>query len=148
MGKEIERKFLVDEEIWSALKPQKGVEIIQGYISKVPEKTVRVRIKGEDAFITIKGITKGVSRSEFEYPIPKEDALEMLEEFCDQKIVKTRYFVEQGNYTWEVDEFDSPQPGLVLAEIELQNENDTFSRPKWLLEEVSDQPKYFNSNMI
>ncbi len=148
MGIEIERKFLVDREKWSKVQSDKGTTITQGYLSKSPDLTVRIRIKGDVAFITVKGATKNISRAEFEYEIPVNEAQEMLNVFCPQKIKKTRYTINHYGFTWEVDEFDSPQKGLILAEIELPNENTTFPFPDWLLDEVSGQSEYYNSNMI
>ena len=148
MGVEIERKFLVDKSKWEKAKPETGLKITQGYILKSVEKTVRVRTKGDQGFITIKGKTKGISRSEFEYAIPYEEAVKMLEEFCDKKIIKTRYELKYDQFIWEVDEFESPKAGLILAEIELSNEDEDFRQPEWLGEEVSDRIEYYNANMI
>lgn len=148
MGKEIERKFLVDEDLWQKSKPNSGVSIIQGYILKSIEKTVRIRITDEKAWLTIKGATKGVSRSEYEYEIPTLDAKAMLEEFCSTYISKTRYELYLNEFVWEIDEFKSPNEGLILAEIELTHENEEFPKPNWLGMEVSDDPAYFNANMI
>ena len=148
MGVEIERKFLVDKAKWEKVKPESGIKIIQGYILKSIEKTVRVRTKGNKGFITIKGKTKGISRSEYEYAIPYEEAVQMLNEFCGEKIVKTRYEVNQGKFVWEVDEFESPKAGLILAEIELSDEKESFNQPEWLGEEVSGKQEYYNANMI
>ncbi|WP_107039601.1 CYTH domain-containing protein [Brumimicrobium mesophilum] len=148
MGLEIERKFLVDKLKWEKAKPENGLKVIQGYILKSVEKTVRVRTKGNQGFITIKGKTKGISRSEFEYTIPYEEAVKMLEEFCGDKIIKTRYELTFGKFVWEVDEFESPKTGLILAEIELSNESEHFLCPDWLGKEVSGQSEYYNANMI
>jgi adenylate cyclase len=148
MGVEIERKFLVKKEKWQAVKPSSGELIIQGYLQKDPNKTVRVRVRNNSGYITIKGKTKGVSRSEFEYEIPVEEAKAMIEEFCARYIEKTRFLFEHGGFTWEVDEFRSPKEGLILAEIELDSENQQFSLPDWIDVEVSDDAQYFNSNMI
>lgn len=148
MGVEIERKFLVDKEKWQAVKPSRGEIIIQGYLQKDPNKTVRVRVKNNSGYITIKGKNKGVSRSEFEYEIPVEEAKAMIQEFCERYIEKTRFLYEHDGFTWEVDEFLSPKEGLILAEIELTSEDQQFSLPDWVEKEVSDDAQYFNSNMI
>ena len=148
MGVEIERKFLVDKKKWDAVKVKNGVEIIQGYLHKEPKLTVRIRIKGEDGFITLKGKTVGISRSEFEYRIPKAEAHEMIKTFCDKFIHKTRFTLTLGNKVWEIDEFISPNKGLVLAEVELTNEQEEIDLPNWVTKEVSDNPNYFNANML
>lgn len=148
MGVEIERKFLVKKEKWQAIRPSNGELIIQGYLQKDPNKTVRVRVKNNSGYITIKGKSKGITRLEFEYEIPVNEAKEMIQEFCDRFIEKTRYFFEHEGFTWEVDEFLSPKKGLVLAEIELNSEEQKFSLPNWIDKEVSDDLQYFNSNMI
>lgn len=148
MGIEIERKFLVDKNQWEKAKPKEGKHIVQGYLQKSPEKTVRIRVKGEQGFITIKGRTEGFSRKEFEYLIPVEEAREMIATFCTTYIDKTRFEVIVDNMIWEVDEFKSPRKGLILAEIELPDENHDFVLPDWIAEEVSDDPQYFNSNML
>jgi adenylate cyclase len=148
MGIEIERKYLVNKNEWAAVKPSSGELIIQGYLQKDPNKTVRVRVKNNSGYITIKGKTTGVSRSEYEYEIPVAEAKAMIQEFCDRYIEKTRYIIENEGFTWEVDEFHSPKKGLILAEIELTNENQQFSLPEWIDKEVSDDLQYYNSNMI
>lgn len=148
MGVEIERKFLVDKTKWEKVRPSSGLKIIQGYILKSIEKTVRVRTKGDTGFITIKGKTKGITRKEFEYAIPFEEAVQLLNEFCDKKIIKTRFEFDFEGFIWEVDEFESPKEGLILAEIELSSEKENFTHPEWLMEEVSNQPEYYNANMI
>lgn len=148
MGVEIERKFLVDSDQWSLVKPNEGTKIVQGYLSKSVDSTVRIRIYGNHGFITIKGATENNSRLEYEYEIPISEAEEILHKLCLKKIEKIRYKIDFQGYTWEVDEFSIPKGGLILAEIELSSEDEVFPRPNWLLEEVSDQPQYYNSNMI
>jgi adenylate cyclase len=148
LGVEIERKFLVDTAKWEKVKPKSGIRIIQGYIIKTVEKTVRIRLFGDAGFITVKGETKGFSRSEYEYAIPKVEAEKMLKEFCAEKVIKTRYEVDFDGFVWEVDVFKTPRKGLILAEIELSNEKEAFLHPEWLGKEVSDNPEYFNANMI
>jgi CYTH domain-containing protein len=148
LGVEIERKFLVDQEKWLAHKPDEGMRIMQGYLFSSPEKTIRVRIKGKQGFITIKGKTENISRLEYEYEIPENEAKELLNTFCPKKIDKVRYELKCDGFVWEIDEFTSPNSGLILAEIELSDENEVFKRPEWVGEEVSGQTKYYNSNMI
>jgi len=147
MGKEIERKYLVKKEAW---KPSvKGLEIRQGYLSSIKERVVRVRTKGPKAFITVKGITKGISRSEFEYEIPTEDANLMLTNLCEQPLVeKTRYLEEYKGHTWEIDEFFGANDGLIVAEVELKSADEKIDLPDWVSEDVSSDPRYFNSNLI
>ena len=145
MAKEIERKFLVKDS-W---QPQSaGIKIAQGYLSTVPERTVRVRIKGEKGYLTIKGKNVGVSRAEYEYEIPRQDAEEMLQLAEQPILVKTRYLEQQGEFTWEVDVFSGENQGLVVAEIELPAEDAEFLRPAWLGQEVSGDVRYYNANLI
>ncbi len=147
MGKEIERKFLVKAGAWQP--KDAGTTIRQGYLSSVKERVVRVRTKGEKAFITIKGITKGISRSEFEYQIPVEDADLLLTNLCEQPLIeKTRYKEVGGNHTWEIDVFFGSNLGLIVAEVELKDETELLELPNWVGEEVSSDPRYFNSNLI
>lgn len=148
MGIEIERKFLVDKTLWEKVEKGKGVRIVQGYLLTSPEKTIRVRIKGNKGFLTIKGQTIGVSRKEFEYEIPFQEAEDLLLTFCPKRIDKVRYEIDFEGYVWEVDEFKEPMSSLVLAEIELKNEDEKFMLPKWVTEEVSDNLQYYNANMI
>lgn len=148
MGVEIERKFLVDADQWAIVRPNEGTSIIQGYLSKSVGLTARVRINGNQGFLTIKGATENISRLEFEYEIPLYEAKEMLDKLCLKKIEKIRYKIDFKGFTWEVDEFHTPNKGLILAEIELSSEDEVFSRPNWVLEEVSGLPQYYNSNMI
>ena len=145
MAKEIERKFLVKDS-W---QPQSaGIKIAQGYLSTVPERTVRVRIKGNRGYLTIKGKNQGISRAEFEYEIPVQDAEELLQLAEQPILVKNRYLEQQGEFTWEVDVFAGENQGLVVAEIELPAEDAEFSRPAWLGQEVSGDVRYYNANLI
>lgn len=146
MPTEIERKFLVRGDEWRS--HASGQLYCQGYISAEVGKTVRVRIVGECGFLTIKGPTSGLSRSEFEYPIPVEDAQELLETLCDRPwIQKTRYQIEQAGLVWEIDEFAGENSGLILAEVELTDSNQAIALPNWIGEEVSHDPRYFNANL-
>ena len=148
MAQEIERKFLVKGDF----KPfvQKETRIIQGYLSSVPERTVRVRTKGEKGFLTIKGIgnESGASRYEWESEISNEDAKNLLA-ICEPGVIdKTRYLVEVGKHTYEVDEFYGENDGLTVAEIELNSEDEAFEKPEWLGEEVTGDVKYYNSMLM
>lgn len=146
MGKEIERKFLVTGDGW---KSSEGILFRQGYLSTEKSRTVRVRIEGDRSFLTIKGQTEGVTRREFEYAIPLVDAEEMLEHLCERPLIeKRRYKLVHGGLTWEVDEFLGQNEGLVVAEIELEDEFATFSAPDWLGAEVSHDPRYYNANLV
>ncbi len=149
MAKETERKFLVKNDSFKQ-QAVKALRITQGYISSVPERTVRVRIKGEKGFITIKGIgnESGASRFEWEKEIPVKDVKELLK-ICEPGVIdKTRYIVPVGNHTFEVDEFYGDNKGLVVAEVELKEENEEFEKPDWLGEEVTGDVKYFNSMLM
>ncbi len=146
MALEIERKFLVDKNLW---RPDgDGVAYRQGYLSRVEERVVRVRVAGDAAFLTIKGPSENVSRLEFEYPIPVEDAEAQLDRLCERPLIeKTRYEQKVGDHSWTIDVFHGDNDGLIVAEIELSDEDETFERPQWLDKEVSDDPRYFNSNL-
>ena len=145
MAKEIERKFLVKRELF---KPtDEGEYIAQGYLSSTPERTVRVRIKNHRGYLTIKGTNVRISRSEFEYEIPEADAEELLE-LCEPSIiVKRRHIINVEGSRWEVDIFEGDNAGLIVAEIELESEESEFAKPEWLGEEVSFDPRYYNSNL-
>jgi adenylate cyclase len=145
MGAEIERKFLVDP----AWKPaDAGIHFKQGYLNSAKERVVRVRIAGTAAKLTIKGVTTGVTRAEFEYDIPLADA-EPLLKLCEQPVIeKRRHLVKYGDHTFEVDVFEGANAGLVIAELELPSETEPFQRPPWLGAEVSDDPRYYNNNLI
>jgi adenylate cyclase len=145
MATEIERKFLVSGMEW---RQGPGVAYCQGYLNRDPERTVRVRIAGDQAFFTIKGIAKGISRAEFEYEIPVSDAEQLLQ-LCDGHLIqKRRYVVSYGGHRWEIDEFHGDNEGLIIAEIELEREDQPFARPDWLGQEVSEDPRYFNANLV
>ena len=147
MAKEIERKFLLSGDGWRV--GARGTSYRQGYLSTVKERTVRVRTVGEKGFLTVKGLTTGVTRAEFEYEIPTADAHAMLEALCERPLIeKKRYRIEYGGLVWEVDEFFGENAGLVLAEVELEHEGQTVDLPSWIGEEVSGDPRYFNANLI
>ena len=147
MGVEIERKFLVRGDAWRALGEAQLMR--QGYLSTDPDRTVRVRIEGESATLTIKGRSVGASRGEWEYAIPLADAAELLERLCQQPLIeKYRHRIAHAGMLWEVDEFLGANAGLVVAEIELASEEQAFERPEWIADEVTDDRRYFNSNLI
>ncbi|HKK04152.1 MAG TPA: CYTH domain-containing protein [Gammaproteobacteria bacterium] len=147
MATEIERKFLVSSAEWKG--DAVGHRLQQGYLSLDKARTIRVRVAEERAWINIKGLTRGITRSEFEYPVPLEDARRMLDELCIRPVIdKTRYLIPCGRHRWEVDEFHGRNAGLVIAEIELAREDEDFERPHWLGEEVSGDPRYFNASLV
>ena len=146
MGKEIERKFLVKNDDWKKLA--EGTVYRQGYLSTVKERTVRVRTIGNTGYLTIKGLTIGATRREYEYEISTSDADEMLDELCEKPLIeKKRYKIEFSGLIWEVDEFFGDNKGLVVAEVELSNENQVIRKPLWIGAEVTGDPRYFNSNL-
>jgi len=146
VAEEIERKFLVDGDEWRTLG--RAEVFRQGYLSTVKERTVRIRAVGDQAWITVKGLTVGASRAEFEYPIPLSDAEQMLE-LCEQPIIeKTRHVVDTGGLRWEIDEFDGANRGLVVAEVELDDPDQPIELPDWVGAEVTDDPRYYNANLI
>lgn len=147
MGIEIERKFLVNKEKWAQVKKEKQSLYRQGYIVSDPGKTIRVRLTDIAAFLTIKGLGIGISRAEFEYSIPLDEAQQLLDGFCDSVVSKIRYFITHDNKLWEVDEFLGDNEGLMVAEIELDEENESFSLPDWVGREVTSEKKYSNSNL-
>ncbi len=146
MGKEIEKKFLVTSDQWRQLA--EGTVYRQGYLSVVKERVVRVRTIGDTGYLTIKGITVGATRLEYEYEISVSDSNEMLDQLCQKPIIeKKRYKVEFGGLTWEIDEFFGDNDGLIVAEVELEDENQAIDKPEWVGEEVTSDPRYFNSNL-
>lgn len=146
MGIEIERKFLVASDAWRA-GVSRSTRFSQGYLSRDPARTVRVRLAGEQAFLTIKGATLGAARAEFEYAVPVADARALLA-ICDGPVVeKVRSLCTYEGMTWEVDEFLGANAGLVLAEIELDAEDQPFARPPWLGAEVTGDARFVNANL-
>ncbi|MEA3276617.1 MAG: CYTH domain-containing protein [Pseudomonadota bacterium] len=147
MGVEIERKFLVKNDSWRD-QVESEAHVMQGYLANNANATVRVRVKGEDAFLTIKGGGEGIRRSEYEYPIPVSDAEAMLRELAvSPAIDKVRYKVKCGDHFWDLDFFAGDNQGLVMAEVELSTEDETFEMPDWAGEEVSGDPRYYNVNL-
>lgn len=149
MGTEIERKFLPKGDAWKQAVDGPGARIRQGYLSTVRERTVRVRVKEQEAWITVKGATIGGSRPEFEYPIPRDDANCILDCLCHKPLIeKTRYVVRRSGSIFEIDEFHGDNGGLVLVEVELESENQPVDLPEWVGEEVTQDPRYYNSNLV
>ena len=147
MPEEIERKFLVTGDGWRATA--QGMHYRQGFLSTEPERTVRVRLAGPRGSITIKGKTVGARREEFEYEIPVPDAKRMLDALCKRPLIeKVRYTLPVGRHIWEIDVFGGDNAGLVVAEVELGSEDEAFEKPDWAGEEVTDDPRYFNSNLV
>ncbi|HCF26973.1 MAG TPA: adenylate cyclase [Cyanobacteria bacterium UBA11049] len=153
MAIEIERKFLVKGEAWRRQSQSEAALVIgtvyrQGYLSTTKGKSVRVRLVGNQGYLTIKGLTHGFSRAEYEYAIPGEDAQEMLDNLCEPPLIeKTRYKIEFGGLLWEIDEFAGENQGLIVAEVELTDENQVIELPDWIDKEVSDDPRYYNVNL-
>lgn len=145
MASEIERKFLVRDDSWNDGTP--GIRIAQGYLSLDPDRTVRIRIAGEDAWITVKGRTVGITRSEFEYAIPAADARELLALCLPSVIDKTRHRIEFGGHVWEIDVFHGDNEGLVVAEVELDQESMNPELPSWIGDEVSEDARYYNASL-
>lgn len=145
MATEIERKFLVKGDTWRA-QVESSARISQGYLVANPQVTVRVRLRGDRAFLTIKGGAEGISRDEFEYPIPVADARAMLDGLAAlPPVEKVRHLIRVGDHLWELDVFEGANAGLVLAEIELAAEDEPFERPAWAGEEVTADSRYYNA---
>jgi CYTH domain-containing protein len=147
MATEIERKFVPKNNDWK--HGAKGVRYRQGYLSTEKGRTVRARTVADKGFLTIKGKTVGASRAEYEYEIPLQEANEILEHLCQRPLIeKTRYKIPHQGLTWEVDEFEGENSGLVIAEVELESEDQVFERPSWVGEEVTADARYYNANLI
>ena len=147
MGQEIERKFLVAGEAWRALG--EGTPFRQGYLTADAARSVRVRIAGAQGFLTVKGPSVGAARLEFEYEIPVADAEAMLDALCARPLIeKTRYRIPSGGLIWEVDEFAGDNAGLVVAEVELEHEDQEVVLPDWVGAEVTGDPRYFNASLV
>lgn len=150
MAIEIERKFLLLNDSWRAAADA-GTRLLQGYMSRVTGKdavrsSIRIRTDGERGYLNIKSASLGIRRQEYEYPIPLADAEEMLAQLCVGAVIeKTRYHVRVGDHLWEIDVFAGDNAGLIVAEIELGDESEMFERPDWLGDEVSADPRYYNS---
>lgn len=148
MGIEIERKFLVNHDQWEQLVKPVGEFYRQGYLLTDPQKTIRVRQTSDKGFLTIKGISVGATRAEFEYEIPFEEAKELLDQFAVAELSKIRFKIAIENHIWEVDVFSGNNQGLIVAEIELKSENEKFVLPTWIDREVTGEEKYYNSNLV
>ena len=147
MAKEIERKFLVKGDAWRALA--KGTTYRQGYLNSAKERTVRVRTAEDKAFLTIKGLTLGATRAEYENEIPFDEGKAMLDALAEKPLIeKKRYKIPAGDITWEIDEFLGDNAGLIVAEVELKSEDQAFDRPAWLGDEVTGDTRYYNANLI
>lgn len=147
MPLEIERKYLVNKEIWQETKKPKGMFFRQGYLLTDPNKTIRVRVTDTKSYLTIKGLSIGATRPEFEYEIPKDEAEQLLDMFAISDLTKIRYKVLFNNKLWEVDEFLGNNMGLIVAEIELESEDEAFDLPNWVEKEVTGENEYYNSNL-
>lgn len=147
MALEIERKYFVDLEKLGTL--ENGTRIKQGYLSTNKEAVVRVRVKNDKAYLTIKGSNIGITRLEFEYEIPLDEANEMLDKLCQKPVIdKTRYLINHENHIWELDIFYGENEGLVVVEVELSSEDETIILPSWVKEEVTTDARYYNSNLM
>jgi len=146
MALEIERKFLVTKNNW---RNGQGTLYRQGYLNSDENRNVRVRVINDRGYLTVKGISQGATRVEYEYEIPQAEAEAMLDDLCEKPlIIKKRYKTEYKGFVWEVDEFLGENQGLIIAELELESENQVFIKPEWIGKEVTGDPKYFNSNLI
>ncbi|MFM1891109.1 MAG: hypothetical protein RLZ44_186 [Pseudomonadota bacterium] len=147
MATEIERKFLLASDAWRA-EVSESRRLTQGYLSRAANASVRIRVVGDQAELNIKSTRDGIHRQEFEYPIPLADARQLLAEVALRPLIdKTRHLVRRGRHLWEIDEFYGENAGLVVAEIELESADEDFERPAWLGAEVSQDPRYYNSNL-
>lgn len=147
MAQEIERKYLINHEKWQQMEKPAGELYRQGYLITDPHKTIRVRLTPTAGFLTIKGISTGPVRLEYEYEIPVNEAQELLNNFSVSELIKRRYKIEHHGKTWEIDEFEGDNEGLIVAEIELMHEHEPFKIPKWVEREVTGIEKYYNSNL-
>lgn len=147
MALEIERKYLLHQNKWDNLQKPEGQLYRQGYILKDAHKTIRVRVTDTTAYLTIKGGSNGITRNEFEYEIPKEEGIELLDKFAVSELSKIRYKILYAGKLWEVDVFSGDNEGLIVAEIELESEDETYEIPEWISMEVSGDNRYYNSNL-
>ena len=147
MGKEIEKKYLIDHEKWQKATKPKGEFYRQGYLLAELNKTIRVRLTEKSGYLTIKGKAIGITTPEYEYPIPMLDAKELLDTLCTSEIVKIRYKINYDNKIWEIDEFLGDNKGLIIAEIELQSEDEMYELPDFILQEVTGEKRYYNAQL-
>ena len=144
MGKEIERKFLVRDDSWRTAV-SRNQQFIQGYLANNERCSVRVRLAGDSGYLNIKSMNLGISREEYEWPLPVNEAREILFSLCQQPLIeKTRYYLNQGDHIWEIDVFEGDNAGLIVAEIELSHPCEEFQKPTWLGEEVTADSRYYN----
>jgi CYTH domain-containing protein len=147
MTKEVERKFLVKGDAWRTLA--EGKTYRQGYLNSALERTVRVRTAEGKAYLTIKGLTVGATRAEYEYEIPYDEGEAMLDSLAEKPLIeKRRYKIPAGDLTWEIDEFLGANAGLIIAEVELKSEDQVVTKPEWLGDEVTEDPRYYNANLV
>jgi CYTH domain-containing protein len=147
MGQEIERKYLIDHDKWAKLIKPAGELYRQGYLLTDPQKTIRVRVTESHGYLTIKGANAGATRAEYEYEIPVGEAEELLDKYSVSELSKVRYKISYKGKLWEVDEFRGDNQGLIVAEIELKSEGESYDTPQWIAQEVTGQEKYYNSNL-
>ncbi|MBC7400247.1 MAG: CYTH domain-containing protein [Mucilaginibacter sp.] len=147
MGIEIERKFLVDHKQWQQLPKPAGIKMQQGYMVNEDDRTIRLRIADKQAYLTFKSGTTGISRNEYEYEIPFNEATDLFAQFVKSGLEKTRYCITYATKLWEVDVFEGDNEGLVVAEIELDSEDEQFEHPPWVTIEVSGDGRYYNSSL-
>lgn len=147
MAQEIERKYLIHSDKWKQMDKPAGQNYRQGYLLTDPLKTIRVRLTDTTAYLTIKGISVGATRAEYEYEIPKHDATELLDKFAISELSKIRYKIDYQGKVWEVDEFLGDNAGLIVAEIELKSEDEPYDIPDWIDRDVTGEDKYYNSNL-
>jgi CYTH domain-containing protein len=147
MAREIERKYLVHKDRWNKAPKGKGEFYRQGYLTTDPHKTIRVRVTETKGYLTIKGISGGATRQQYEYEIPRADANELLNNFAVSDITKTRFTLAYEGKIWEVDEFLGANQGLIVAEIELTSEKEQFVLPEWVGDDVTGDEKYYNANL-
>lgn len=145
---EIERKFLLKNDTWKS-EADNGTQFVQGYLVGSKKSSVRIRIEGDNAFINIKSATLDITRKEYQYEIPVSEARELLKTLCEPPLIdKTRYIVNKGSHKWEIDVFAGDNDGLIVAEIELNHENEQFDKPDWIGKEVSEQQRYYNVCLV
>ena len=145
MALEIERKYLINKDKWDNFEKGEAQFFRQGYLLTEPNKTIRVRVTDTEGFMTVKGISVGATRLEYEYTIPRNEAIELLDNFAVSDLIKTRHNIEFKGKTWEVDTFLGDNEGLLVAEIELESEDEKYEIPDWVAEEVTSDKRYFNS---
>ena len=148
MGLEIERKFLIEKDLWYALSKPAGNMIQQAYLVNEPDKVIRIRTAGNSGYLTIKGPNVGATRLEYEYPVPVHEAEEIIDHFTTKSIKKVRYKIEFDGKIWEIDEFFGENDGLIIVEIELKSQDEPFEKPSWIGEEVTSDLRYYNSYLI